>query len=57
MKTAAIIKSVKQSMHRLDSNNISICLGVLSESQLADLRKTFDVKRGHFGYWEFKKLT
>jgi len=57
MKTAAIIKEVKDSMYRMDSDNATICFGVLSNAQITELRKTFDVKKGMFGYWEFKKLT
>jgi len=56
MKTADIIKEVKDSMRRMDSDNTTIHFGLLSNAQITELNKTFDVKKGVFGYWEFNKI-
>ena len=49
------IEYIRKTLDRLN-DNVSIYCGNLSDKQLKELRKYFDVEKKYFGYYHFKRL-
>ena len=51
------IEYIKNKMHLLDINSISVHTGKLNPGQIAELKNHFNLKKEPFGYTNFTKIT